>query len=1011
MISRSYASQLQTGRVSRSQVVIRASGAPSPLSAKSRKGSSYAKGGEAANPTTFSSPAIQSRIAKFADANIPDPILRAALKEPVAFWGGIFAGALGLSLDQDPLKSVLDKAAGPGAFARAYSRSPCSMECESASSRKSVVKPSLSSVPSSKKHSDCQYLYVGSGAGKCSTPAGGPCESAYQPSTSKYKVDAYEEPSPVDTDFLTRIFTGMLEDPTAHWDSDVLDINRAGYQPSLPTHSSSCSVLKSFPLCAGPDSDGEEPSSMLDRERSLLPGSSFEPLEMPHPVPERIEHPESSSEPVDTLHPAPQWIAEQAALVQSTSEQRSLATAASAAAVGNPVRPLSLRQKLGGTSRRVDSHITLHVPKPAATMGGWKAEGGEPRQESSTPEDSTLPSIDAGGGEGGHGCGGNADSGYESHDVADKVAQGQLEFSVSGSPLVLEPPPKLYRCESNSSGGWAGMSSCVEVSEFTSLTFQDSMGSELLGPSNKDSVLEGETSKGDTCLAARDSSAAATTATGAASSAEAEGCKGSCAATAASVGTHTQQRVVGHSDSPDTNSGAAHKPHPLVPKLGLSSIQHSSGKDSREGKEVGGSSSGGGSNGVKGKTELSPQNFVFAPLLFSPRINAVTGSPTRDHMGRPYSSRQAGSAELETTPRRGSSHRGSVGLPSELIRSAGNLERIVSGRRNKNGTPGLIVRDPPKGVPGHSSSAGDHTPKRHSMLVRQSLDNGGSIWASSSPGQRSRASQVGEAMTPPPSSQQPSNSPSAMYSSQTSGSGIMLYGRVGAEMSAYEDLDGGERTSPSAHLIAAQRSSPGDPSPGCADLLKRQQGPHPPHHGPGSARRAHSRYSNLQADRLNVECSTQQEHAAEALHRPPKLSMMELALSESAQVPIKAPNPHYPGKKFSKGGPNPSPSPNPQKTESPPGEGSAPRFASMSARQSVQHSSRAVASARNSSRAYAVMARSGSVTTRDLVDEAMRSTMNTLATAQQSSPSGGRVYRSTAVEATMDEETHEQKSA
>mmetsp|Transcript_18870 Transcript_18870/g.52842 ORF Transcript_18870/g.52842 Transcript_18870/m.52842 type:complete len:129 (+) Transcript_18870:47-433(+) len=43
---------------------------------------------------------------------IEDPILRTAVKEPVAFWGGIFAGALGLNLEEEPLKSFLERSSG-----------------------------------------------------------------------------------------------------------------------------------------------------------------------------------------------------------------------------------------------------------------------------------------------------------------------------------------------------------------------------------------------------------------------------------------------------------------------------------------------------------------------------------------------------------------------------------------------------------------------------------------------------------------------------------------------------------------------------------------------------------------------------------------------------------------------------------------------------------------------------------------------------------------------------------
>jgi len=62
--------------------------------------------------------------------NIGDPILRAAVKEPVAFWGGVFAGVLRLNLTEDPLKSWVERTASqaglpgrPGAKPAAASQS------------------------------------------------------------------------------------------------------------------------------------------------------------------------------------------------------------------------------------------------------------------------------------------------------------------------------------------------------------------------------------------------------------------------------------------------------------------------------------------------------------------------------------------------------------------------------------------------------------------------------------------------------------------------------------------------------------------------------------------------------------------------------------------------------------------------------------------------------------------------------------------------------------------------
>lgn len=41
--------------------------------------------------------------------SVEDPLLRQALKEPVAFFGGMFAGALGLSTTDEPLKAWVEK--------------------------------------------------------------------------------------------------------------------------------------------------------------------------------------------------------------------------------------------------------------------------------------------------------------------------------------------------------------------------------------------------------------------------------------------------------------------------------------------------------------------------------------------------------------------------------------------------------------------------------------------------------------------------------------------------------------------------------------------------------------------------------------------------------------------------------------------------------------------------------------------------------------------------------------
>lgn len=47
--------------------------------------------------------------AVFDPDTVEDPLLRQALKEPVAFFGGMFAGMLGLSTGDEPLKSWVEK--------------------------------------------------------------------------------------------------------------------------------------------------------------------------------------------------------------------------------------------------------------------------------------------------------------------------------------------------------------------------------------------------------------------------------------------------------------------------------------------------------------------------------------------------------------------------------------------------------------------------------------------------------------------------------------------------------------------------------------------------------------------------------------------------------------------------------------------------------------------------------------------------------------------------------------
>ncbi|PRW60851.1 UPF0426 chloroplastic [Chlorella sorokiniana] len=63
-----------------------------------RPGGSGSGGGGAAGSSSSSGP-------------IDTPILKAAAGDPIAFWGGVFAGALGLDLRQDPLKTWVEQTA------------------------------------------------------------------------------------------------------------------------------------------------------------------------------------------------------------------------------------------------------------------------------------------------------------------------------------------------------------------------------------------------------------------------------------------------------------------------------------------------------------------------------------------------------------------------------------------------------------------------------------------------------------------------------------------------------------------------------------------------------------------------------------------------------------------------------------------------------------------------------------------------------------------------------------
>ncbi|CAK0787419.1 hypothetical protein CVIRNUC_010639 [Coccomyxa viridis] len=60
-------------------------------------------------PNLSSRPA-SALLSRMAD-NVSDPILKRALKEPVAFWGGFTAGALALNLSEDPLRSWIERTA------------------------------------------------------------------------------------------------------------------------------------------------------------------------------------------------------------------------------------------------------------------------------------------------------------------------------------------------------------------------------------------------------------------------------------------------------------------------------------------------------------------------------------------------------------------------------------------------------------------------------------------------------------------------------------------------------------------------------------------------------------------------------------------------------------------------------------------------------------------------------------------------------------------------------------
>ncbi|KAG2444179.1 hypothetical protein HYH02_009117 [Chlamydomonas schloesseri] len=97
--------------LSRRPLQVTASGAPTPLRAHKRgKLSTSGSGGSTApSPQPSSSAPVVRRPIDLIANQIPDPVLRAAVQEPVAFWGGVFAGVFRLSLDQDPLKTWVER--------------------------------------------------------------------------------------------------------------------------------------------------------------------------------------------------------------------------------------------------------------------------------------------------------------------------------------------------------------------------------------------------------------------------------------------------------------------------------------------------------------------------------------------------------------------------------------------------------------------------------------------------------------------------------------------------------------------------------------------------------------------------------------------------------------------------------------------------------------------------------------------------------------------------------------
>ncbi|GIL89430.1 hypothetical protein Vretimale_18915 [Volvox reticuliferus] len=97
---------------------VRASGAPTPLRPHRR-----GKVSKQSSPETAPTLLPRNPADVLAD-QIQDPILRAAVKEPVAFWGGVFAGIFRLNLDQDPLRTWVERTSSQARAATGQSKMP-----------------------------------------------------------------------------------------------------------------------------------------------------------------------------------------------------------------------------------------------------------------------------------------------------------------------------------------------------------------------------------------------------------------------------------------------------------------------------------------------------------------------------------------------------------------------------------------------------------------------------------------------------------------------------------------------------------------------------------------------------------------------------------------------------------------------------------------------------------------------------------------------------------------------